>query len=382
MPCIEPDIDKALVDSIAALKLDKLQQLTTQQLVDVLDAYHETVSKLMYFACILRKIDLAVIGEFERNYPDSQISGKILREITVPKQLSYSAKEEEALLRVAKHLEENPNANLSHKLKKILENFAWVVCGYADEPARSLDTYHKLVAQIISEQKSSSRLIEIETNHHNDKLKRIAKTAAESAYLKDHYKFSVNKAIFYSQPLYVELAKRLGVTPKYLKTLVKEEIAQLLTNRPIDEKVRQERLKCSIIFAWQDHWLLLQGNSATDFINKYLSVDTSVKELKGRTACTGLVKGKACVVHGTFEFHKNVEGCILVVANTSPDFVPILGKVKAIVAEEGGITAHVSVISRELRIPCIVGVKRVLNIINDGEELEVNATAGTIKRLI
>ena len=40
--------------------------------------------------------------------------------------------------------------------------------------------------------------------------------------------------------------------------------------------------------------------------------------------------------------------------NTSPDFVAIMSMASAIVAEDGGITAHVSVVSRELGIPCVV----------------------------
>lgn len=67
------------------------------------------------------------------------------------------------------------------------------------------------------------------------------------------------------------------------------------------------------------------------------------------------------------------QGDILVVMNTSPDFVPIMKKAAAIVAEEGGITGHVSVVSREFGIPSVVGIKQITSIIQDGEIIEVDA---------
>lgn len=66
--------------------------------------------------------------------------------------------------------------------------------------------------------------------------------------------------------------------------------------------------------------------------------------------------------------------------NTSPDFVAIMSMASAIVAEDGGITAHVSVVSRELGIPCVVGISNITSMVKDGELLEVDANKGTVTR--
>ena len=91
--------------------------------------------------------------------------------------------------------------------------------------------------------------------------------------------------------------------------------------------------------------------------------------------------GIAKVVRSPKDFYKVERGNILIVMNTSPDFVPILSKVGAIVAEEGGITAHVSVISREMKVPCVVGIPHVTKMINDGDYLEINANTGVVRIL-
>jgi pyruvate,water dikinase len=54
-------------------------------------------------------------------------------------------------------------------------------------------------------------------------------------------------------------------------------------------------------------------------------------------------------------------------------------KAAAIVTNTGGITCHAAIVSRELGIPCVVGTKRATDVIQDGDFVEVDATAGIVK---
>lgn len=56
-------------------------------------------------------------------------------------------------------------------------------------------------------------------------------------------------------------------------------------------------------------------------------------------------------------------------------------KAAAIITDEGGLTCHASIVSRELNIPCIVGLKIVTKIFKDGDIVEVDATKGTVKKM-
>ena len=51
------------------------------------------------------------------------------------------------------------------------------------------------------------------------------------------------------------------------------------------------------------------------------------------------------------------EGDILVTRMTNPDMVPAMRKVAAIVTDEGGMTCHAAIVSRELGTPAVVGTK-------------------------
>ena len=54
-------------------------------------------------------------------------------------------------------------------------------------------------------------------------------------------------------------------------------------------------------------------------------------------------------------------------------------KAKAIVTDEGGVTSHAAVVSRELGIPCVIGTKLATKVFKDGDFVEVDAEKGIVK---
>ena len=58
---------------------------------------------------------------------------------------------------------------------------------------------------------------------------------------------------------------------------------------------------------------------------------------------------------------------------------PYIKKAKGIITDEGGITCHAAIISRELKIPCVVGTKVATQVLKDGDEVELNADEGIIR---
>ena len=66
---------------------------------------------------------------------------------------------------------------------------------------------------------------------------------------------------------------------------------------------------------------------------------------------------------------------------TSPDYVPYLKKVAAIVTDEGGVNCHAAIVSREMNIPCIIGTKIATQVLKDDDRVEVDADNGIVKIL-
>jgi len=64
---------------------------------------------------------------------------------------------------------------------------------------------------------------------------------------------------------------------------------------------------------------------------------------------------------------------------TRPEFVPLMKKASAIVTDEGGITSHAAIVSRELGKPCVIGTQVATQILKNGDFVEVDADAGVVR---
>jgi len=124
---------------------------------------------------------------------------------------------------------------------------------------------------------------------------------------------------------------------------------------------------------------VLSGAEAVGVYNLLQKSYGSTGNLRGKGVCKGKVTGVARVLLGETHFSKFNEGEIIIAPMTRPEYVPLMEKALAIVTDEGGVTCHASIVSRELGIPCIVGTQKATTNIKDGMVIEVDADHGVIK---
>ena len=103
-------------------------------------------------------------------------------------------------------------------------------------------------------------------------------------------------------------------------------------------------------------------------------------ELKGLGASPGIGVGKARLVLNPNELAKIQKGEILVTKMTTPDYVPAMMKAAGIVTDEGGMTSHAAIVSRELGVPCVVGTGRATKALTQDTLLTVDGTKGLVFR--
>ncbi len=102
--------------------------------------------------------------------------------------------------------------------------------------------------------------------------------------------------------------------------------------------------------------------------------------LKGLPASKGIAYGPVKIVMSADEIDKVKKGDILVTRMTDPDFVPAMKIAAAIVTDEGGMTSHAAIVSREMGIPCIVGTGNATKVLKEGEIVTVDAVDGFVYR--
>ncbi len=107
--------------------------------------------------------------------------------------------------------------------------------------------------------------------------------------------------------------------------------------------------------------------------------ELATNEVRGRVAFKGFARGVVKVVRLNAEADKVKEGDILVSPMTVPDLVPAMKRAAAIVTDEGGITCHAAIISREIKKPCIIGTRVATKVFKDGDLVEVDAEKGIVR---
>ncbi len=101
--------------------------------------------------------------------------------------------------------------------------------------------------------------------------------------------------------------------------------------------------------------------------------------VKGLPASPGVAYGTAKVCLSLEDAKKLMkEGDILVTTMTDPDWVPYMKMASAIVTDEGGMTAHAAIVSRELGIPAIVGTREATKRMETGKDYTVDARSGVV----
>ena len=103
------------------------------------------------------------------------------------------------------------------------------------------------------------------------------------------------------------------------------------------------------------------------------------KELKGLIANKGVVRGTVKIVKTAYEIGKVKKGDILFAPTTAPSYIIGMKKAAAFVTDEGGITSHAAIVSREMGKPCIIGTKIGTKVFKDGDFVELDANKGTVK---
>lgn len=386
------NVKKAIVGGIS--KAGALSSLGSAELLGLLSRYFQTYRKFFKVSATMRTLDRGVMMYARGRFPADE-ADRVLGIISTPTKPSFVMEEELALAALAKRLkgESKSPSSLSGRegIADLCRRFAWSGLGYFNERPRVSVDYEKRLAALLEGdpeahekelRKGMSAGIEeraafVRSLPERDRA--VAFIASEASFYKDYSKANINEAQYRAESLFEEVARRAKLKADYIKELTLEEIESVLNGRPVDESLVNRRTEENLIVALDGELAICVGSGAAIFKEMVVGLPAeSKREFSGRAASAGKALGRAAVVRDAGDFSKVRQGDVLVVMNTSPDFLPLFKKISGIVAEEGGLTAHVSVVSREFRIPCVVGIRHAVDMFRDGDLVEVDAERGVV----
>lgn len=184
-----------------------------------------------------------------------------------------------------------------------------------------------------------------------------------------------------------ELGKRNQIKVADLLFYTFDELMGLLNDKKhVKNSVIKARSKGYVFVSLNKGYKIYTGKVFQKIYKEIISTPQDIKEIQGRVAMKGLSRGKVrLILHNKRNISKEVanfkKGEILVTEMTRPDTIMACKKASAIVTDEGGITSHAAILSRELGIPCVIGTHNATQVLKTGDLVEVNANKGIIKIL-
>lgn len=295
-------------------------------------------------------------------------------------QLNYMQEERLSLLRLAKDFSEEA-------LQQHAKKFFYIDSSWESVKVLGVEDFRQRMSEIESD-KNGEQIKSILTDWEGEQSKLIEKYGISDSLVNVFYFFRQLFKIrdqrkrrtllnnYFFDKFFLRLSEITGIPFEDFSVILVGEVSK---GAEYLKKKIEERKSCLLEIYDNGSRSVLSGEEALEFFQALQKTFVhEEKSIKGTPACKGVVRGIVRVIFGEAHFSKFNDGEILVAPMTRPEFVPLMKKSLAIITDEGGITSHAAIVSRELGIPCVVGTKIATKILRDGDEVEVDADRGVI----
>lgn len=383
---------KLFLNFLRNLNATPLEKLCNKELWEVFDQYCQQYRKLcVYGEPLAHYVRETLTEEIQKR---AVCTDEQLNLLLTPNYISFIKREEIDLLKIAVETK-NKKSEEEKRLEEHTQQYFWIPFDYGvmiwnkehfkkqfqkiKNPEQELQKIQEYVDNIAIKQKQLEQKLKIDAE-----TKKLIEAQRIFAIIMDYKKEIFTQAHVAFIPFTKELMRRLTLSEEQAKMMPIEQIKQgLLENKQPDKAWLDEIITFSIgKLDDQGSYHFIAGKEAKQ-IQRELSKESfenkNITELQGYNACKGYYKGNVRVITDAKMINELKQGEVLVCHMTSPDFVIGMKKAGAIITDEGGITSHAAIVSRELGIPCLISTKHATKILKTGDNVEVDANQGIIR---
>ena len=217
--------------------------------------------------------------------------------------------------------------------------------------------------------------------------KKLVNFLQEVIRLRDERKDHISKCLVVVFRLAQQVFKQAGVSARLIYYTAFDEFKRGPDYvRSIQDKIEKRPDGYSVLITYSGDLLIEYGKFEENqkILAKFYTKDhrVSSKILEGQSGSEGIGVGRVRIVRSTgteAKFFK--KGEVLVTGMTRPEYIQLMKKASAIVTDEGGITCHAAIVSRELKKPCVIGTKVATLVLKDGDLVEVDANKGMVRKI-
>ena len=395
---IEHDKLVQVAADLDSLKYGGLPEEVLYKVYEIFINQHTSVFRFSHTVRVAGKVGQERLEIYlEEKIADKKRAIEYMNILTATPKDSFVATEGKELLELGVRVEKGED--LKALISEHTREFCWTPIGYSDEQPYTeeyfLKEYNNLKSMPGSFEEKLQKLKEMNekirterTNVLNElnpepSIRNLADMLSEMTYMKDYVREALSRSMYSSRKIFAEIGKRIGKKEGFVKIMTPDEINYALHGGLYDDWEIENRVKHYILVfdLEKDDPLVYTGEKARVMELNFKFEKTEVNEVQGSVASLGHAIGKAKIILSQSDFAKFEQGDILIAPMTTPDFVPLMKKAAAIVTDEGGITCHAAIVSRELGVPCIIGTQIASKVFKDGELIEVKANHGVVRRM-
>ncbi len=110
-------------------------------------------------------------------------------------------------------------------------------------------------------------------------------------------------------------------------------------------------------------------------------IEITEGQLKGTPVSSGVVEGRARIIHSLADAEQLIEGEIMVASFTDIGWTPYFSIIAGLITEIGSPLSHGAVVAREYGIPAVVGAKGAKKFLSDGDFVRLDGNRGIIEKI-
>lgn len=378
----------------------ELSQISTQELFELYDklgkAYAEQFGLVMApgdaFSMYSSEFLEPLFAKFLKSKGKLEKFSEYYTKLTAPVEESFLSEEKRDLLNIVSTAKKYgiDSKKTTELLISHQQKYFWIRNNYAKQEVLSVNFFKNELKSLQINAKSEILRMKSELSLAKSEKKKLANTlklpselsnlfsmAEDFLYIQDTRKKHVLIANYYFRKFIREISRRRNIPEKLVEYMVYPE-----TNQRIDLKKLKKRYKNCVCIGSSTGYQVIGGKQASRLFYKlFKEKKRKVKEFSGVSASSGKAVGRVKILQKTHDIINFKQNDIIVSSMTRPEMVVALKKAKAIVTDEGGITSHAAIISRELAIPCIIGTKIATKVLKDGDLILVDADSGVVRKL-
>ncbi len=312
--------------------------------------------------------------------------------LTLPKEKSHVIQMDIDFLNAYK------TGNLEFESQKLAEKYYWVPFGY-DGPTIWTKEYFLDKLKQLDKNKAESKIkkIKLQEKENIKKKEDIIKKyniskdnfklidiMRKMAFFTDDRKMLESQLFYHYSKILEQICNKTGIPYLNLKYLFTEELKSIEKEKDTLIKVSNKRINTEFLTIFKHGKISFGSDKELSDLKEEIKMQEPEKDIKGIVACKGdkiIYQAKVKVLLSPKECNKVNKGDFIVATMTTPDYVIGMKKALGFITDEGGVTCHAAIVSREMNKPCIIGTKIATKVLKDGDLVEVDANKGTVKIL-